>query len=86
MGDKLHSIIDTATRAILYYHVTDGYTSDITEEITKSFVTGKQNGMGLGLYIVQQVMEAHSWKWDSSATCRENTAKTIHLFDFSTIH
>ena len=27
---KLHSIIDIATRAILDYHVTDGYTSDIT--------------------------------------------------------
>ena len=33
-----------------------------TEEITKPFVTGKQNGMGLGLYIVQQVMEAHGGK------------------------
>ena len=30
MGGKLHSIIDIATRAILDYHVTDGYTSDIT--------------------------------------------------------
>ena len=27
---QLHSIIDIATRAILDYHVTDGYTSDIT--------------------------------------------------------
>ena len=27
---KLHSIIDIATRAILDYHVTDGYTSNIT--------------------------------------------------------
>ena len=27
---RLHSIIDIATRAILDYHVTDGYTSDIT--------------------------------------------------------
>ena len=26
---KLHSIIDTATRAILDYHVTDGYAADI---------------------------------------------------------
>ena len=33
-----------------------------TEEITRPFVTGKQNGMGLGLYIVQQVMEAHGGK------------------------
>ena len=30
-----------------------------TEEITKPFVTGKQNGMGLGLYIVQHIMDAH---------------------------
>ena len=33
-----------------------------TGEITKPFVTGKQNGMGLGLYIVQQVMESHGGK------------------------
>ena len=25
-------------------------------------------------------------RWDSRATCREKTVKTIHLFDFSTIY
>lgn len=54
-----------------------GIPEDLREEIFKPYVSGRQNGHGLGLTIVRRMAEAHGWQADLQSSPGKGTTVTI---------
>ena len=54
-----------------------GISSDFTEEVFKPYVTGKENGHGLGLAVTKRIVELHSWTIDLVSTEGQGTEITV---------